>query len=257
MGKDAIGPNTGSHNSPGRRLYGAVENRLGRAILSGDLVPGQLLSPDIDSARELKISRTSYREAIRALVDKGLVERKPQSGTRVLARERWDLLDPDVIEWAFTAPLDVKYVRSLMDLREIVAPVAARKAAQLGGDRHIANLRQAVREMRSHGYWSVPGRCAEQAFNEALLRSSGNEVLSRLSGSIQASIGWTRRLKEQLPAIAVDLARHYTTICDAVRDQKADVAESEMRKVIEASTQGIDTLLIAVPRISLDQNSQS
>ena len=64
------------------------------------------------------------REAIQVLTAKGLVESRPKAGTRVLPRNRWNLLDPDVLAWAFAGEPDIQFVRDLFELRAIVEPAA-------------------------------------------------------------------------------------------------------------------------------------
>lgn len=112
--------------SSGRRLHGAIAHKLGTAILSGQYAPGNVLSGEIAFAVELNVSRSAYREAIQVLTAKGLVESRPKAGTRVLPRNRWNLLDPDVLAWAFVGEPDVEFVRDLFELRAIVEPAAAR-----------------------------------------------------------------------------------------------------------------------------------
>jgi DNA-binding GntR family transcriptional regulator len=56
--------------------------RIRRAIIEGDLAPGQNLR-DADLAAELGLSRAPVRQALTRLVADGLVESKPQSYTRV------------------------------------------------------------------------------------------------------------------------------------------------------------------------------
>ena len=106
---------------PGRRLHGAIAHKLGTAILSGQYAPGDVLSGEVAFAEELDVSRSAYREAIQVLTAKGLVESRPKAGTRVLPRTRWNLLDPDVLAWAFAGEPDIQFVRDLFELRAIVA----------------------------------------------------------------------------------------------------------------------------------------
>lgn len=70
------------------------------------------------------MSRNAYREAIQVLTAKGLIESRPKAGTRVLPRNRWNLLDPEALAWAFTGKPDVQFVRKLYELRSIVEPAA-------------------------------------------------------------------------------------------------------------------------------------
>jgi DNA-binding FadR family transcriptional regulator len=83
----------------GRRFHGAIVNKLGTAILSGEFAPGDKLSGEVEFSEALDVSRAAFRESIQVLAAKGLVESRPKAGTRVLPRSRWNLLDPDVLAW--------------------------------------------------------------------------------------------------------------------------------------------------------------
>jgi DNA-binding GntR family transcriptional regulator len=68
-------------------LYFQVARQLEQAIESGVLPPGSRLDNEITLAEELGLSRPTMRQAIRYLVDKGLLVRKRGVGTHV-ARAR-------------------------------------------------------------------------------------------------------------------------------------------------------------------------
>src|SRR3954468_5928255 len=84
-----------------KRLHGSIAHQLGVAILTGHYRPGEILPGEVEFSEQLQVSRSAYREAVRILAAKGLVESRPKAGTRVSDRERWNLLDPDVLAWAF------------------------------------------------------------------------------------------------------------------------------------------------------------
>ncbi|WP_370468900.1 GntR family transcriptional regulator [Amycolatopsis sp. YIM 10] len=65
---------------------------LRRAIITGDLAPGQQLR-EHDLAAELGLSRAPVRQALTRLTTEGLVESKPQSFTRVAPLESDDVRD--------------------------------------------------------------------------------------------------------------------------------------------------------------------
>src|ERR1700744_1623026 len=83
------------------RLHGTIAHELGAMIVTGRLKPGALLDNEVDASVRLKVSRTAYREALRMLAAKGLMEARPKVGTRVSPMHRWHLLDPDVLGWIF------------------------------------------------------------------------------------------------------------------------------------------------------------
>jgi DNA-binding GntR family transcriptional regulator len=67
---------------PHRALAAEAYDELLRAIVTGELAPGARIR-DVDLAARLGVSRTPVREAIRRLVDDGLVETSPDAYTRV------------------------------------------------------------------------------------------------------------------------------------------------------------------------------
>src|SRR6266542_3023286 len=122
------------------RLHGMVARDLGVRIVSGVYLPGDLLDGEIDASGYLKISRTAYREAIRILAAKGLVEVRPKVGTRVTPRDHWHLLDPDVLSWMFEHEPDERLLESLFELRKVVEPEAAALAATRRTQAHLDKL---------------------------------------------------------------------------------------------------------------------
>lgn len=83
------------------RIHGAIANDIGVEIVGGVRKPGDVFGGEIEASEALGISRTAYREAIRILAAKGLVESRPKACTRVTPRQRLNLLDPDVLAWTF------------------------------------------------------------------------------------------------------------------------------------------------------------
>ncbi len=81
-----------------RGLTGVVIEELGRRIVSGALGDGPLDMSKI--AEYFEVSRVVVREAVRALQSKGLIDSRPNLGTRVRPITAWVLLDPDVLRWS-------------------------------------------------------------------------------------------------------------------------------------------------------------
>jgi DNA-binding GntR family transcriptional regulator len=67
---------------------GQVASALRNAIIAGDLIPGAKIT-ESDLATEFGVSRGPIREAIRELINEGLLVQRPYSGTQVsLVEER-------------------------------------------------------------------------------------------------------------------------------------------------------------------------
>ncbi|MER5883020.1 GntR family transcriptional regulator [Streptomyces sp. NPDC001941] len=65
-------------------LYFQLSQQLEAAIETGELTPGSHLGNEIDLAQRLGLSRPTVRQAIQALVDKGLLVRRRGVGTQVV-----------------------------------------------------------------------------------------------------------------------------------------------------------------------------
>lgn len=180
--------------SPGR-LHGRIAEDLGIAIVSGRQPSGSVLLNEIEASEKLGVSRPAYREAMRILSAKGLVQSRPKTGTRVTARADWNLLDPDVLAWMFHGEPNPEFVRQLFELRAVIEPAAAAFAAQRRTTTQLARMGHALEEMARHGVGSPEGSAADQAFHAEILVATGNETLMALITSIAASVRWTTLFK--------------------------------------------------------------
>lgn len=180
----------------GLRIHQSIARQLGIAILNGTYEPGSSLGGEIDASERLGVSRTAYREAIRILIAKGLIESRPKAGTHVLPRRRWNLLDPDILAWMFSEKPDRDFVRDLFELRGIIEPEAAALAAERRTDAHLAAMKVALDGMRVHGLACGDGQAADQDFHSTMLEAAGNDALTSLIGSVGAAVRWTTHFKQ-------------------------------------------------------------
>src|SRR5215217_1825316 len=65
-------------------LYFQVAEQFEKAILTGEIAPGERIDNEIALAKDLGLSRPTMRQAIQHLVDKGLLVRKRGVGTQVV-----------------------------------------------------------------------------------------------------------------------------------------------------------------------------
>ena len=218
---------------PGRRLHGAIAHKLGTAILSGQYAPGDVLSGEVAFSEELEVSRSAYREAIQVLTAKGLVESRPKAGTRVLPRNRWNLLDPEVLAWAFAGEPDVQFVRDLFELRAIVEPAAARLAAQRRTKEDIRLMKDALATMRRHTLATDAGRGADRDFHNAILNATRNDALQTLSASIGAAVTWTTQDKQTARAWPRNPIPDQARVFDAIAAGDAAAAAEAMGVLVD------------------------
>lgn len=217
----------------GRRLYGAIAHKLGAAILAGEYKPGDVLSGEVVFSEQLDVSRTAYREAIQALAAKGLVESRPKAGTRVLPRNRWNLLDPEVLGWAFAGQPDIAFIRSLFELRAIVEPAAAAFAAERRDATDLKLMRDALAGMTRHTLATDAGRMADRDFHSAILQATRNDALIVLNASICAAVSWTTQFKQRQRNLPRNPIPDHRRVLLAIADRDPTAASEAMRALVD------------------------
>ncbi|HEV7610014.1 MAG TPA: GntR family transcriptional regulator, partial [Steroidobacteraceae bacterium] len=144
------------------RVHGTIAREIGMSIVSGHLRPGHVLDGEVEASTRRRISRNTYREAIRILSAKGLIHSRPRTGTRVSETSGWHLLDPDVLAWSFSGVPAPEVLHGVFELRTIVEPAAAALAAMRRSQEHLADMRRALDAMTLHTLHRVEGREADK-----------------------------------------------------------------------------------------------
>ena len=135
-------------------LLSFIEKRVKQAVVSGELKPGDKLSPSVMAA-ELGVSHIPVREALTSLAASGYLERKPRVGFFVPALSSDDLAD--IYYWrrileteAFRMAIpeltagDIAEMRSVYDdMRLLTAPELQREFATRNRQFHFITFRRA------------------------------------------------------------------------------------------------------------------
>jgi DNA-binding FadR family transcriptional regulator len=215
------------------RIHGTIARDLGIHIVTGRYKPGEVLNGEIAASDRLHVSRTAYREALRMLAAKGLVESRPKTGTRVSPREKWHMLDPDVLSWIFEFEPTDELLDSLFELRKIVEPEAAALAAERRTDAHIAALAEALEGMEKHTLAVEEGRVADQNFHAALLDASGNPFLLTLTSGVGAAVAWTTIFKQRNSPLQRDPLPDHRRVFEAVAAGDSGAAHKAMSDLVD------------------------
>ncbi len=214
------------------RLHGTIARDVGVRIVSGRIAPGRVLDGEIEASERLKVSRTAYREAVRILAAKGLIQSRPKIGTRVSEPRYWHLLDPDVISWIFSDTPDERLLSALFELRTVVEPAAAALAAQRRTTEQLQVMRQALDTMAATSLAVDEGQRADCAFHTALLDASGNPFLASLTSGIAAAVTWTTIFKQRKRPLPRDPMPDHERVYDAVASRDAAAARESMAELV-------------------------
>jgi len=214
------------------RLHGSIARKLGVAIVSGRIEPGETLDNEVDSSEQMSVSRTAYREAVRILAAKGLVASRPKRGTQVCPKNAWHLLDPEVLAWFFESQPSQDFVVGLFELRSIIEPAAAALAAERRAPDDLAQMRDALQRMERHGLANADGQRADREFHDAILAATRNPALVALSSSIGAAVRWTTIFKQRKRRLPRDPVPDHWRVFDAIAAGGADAARAAMQDLV-------------------------
>lgn len=215
------------------RIHGAIAEALGIRIVSGALAPNEILEGEIAASDHLKVSRTAYREAIRILAAKGLVESRPKTGTRVSVQKKWHLLDPDVLFWIFQNEPEERLLANLFELRRIIEPEAAALAAKRRTVEHLTEMAGALADMQRHSLAVEEGRIADQKFHSALLDAAANPFLISLTSGVEAAVSWSTEFKQRKSPLRRDPLPDHLKVFEAVAAQDDKGAYQAMVELID------------------------
>lgn len=146
--------------------------KIKEMIISGALQPGDRLPPEQGLSEALGLSRSSLREAVKALTVFGVLDVRRGDGTYVTS------LSPSLLTDALAFVVDLHQDRSVLDLmevRRVLEAAAVRRAAVRVTDEQIAALWRAIDAADG---LSVEGLVqADLAFHRLLAQASDNDYL--------------------------------------------------------------------------------
>jgi len=221
-----------------------VLEALGRDICGGRYRPGQLLPPEADLCERFGFSRIVIREAIKSLAAKGLLEVTRRVGTLVLEPTRWNLFDPDIIEWrAESAVLDSTLSSDLIELRRIIEPAAVRMAALRSSEEDRRNLRSAYMAMER----AVAGKGdyvkADLAFHTTILAACGNQFVRQMQEAMAAILRASFEIIAEKPGGPAHSLPMHEAVCVAIEQGNPETAERAAMVLIEQADLDLQDLL--------------
>lgn len=224
---------------PGRGLHGQAVEVLGERIVTGEYAPGTPVRPEL-LERELGVSKTVVREALRVLADKGLVDSRQKRGTVIRPRDDWHLLDGDVLRWQRHGQ-DAAFLDNLAEVRAIVEPAGARLAAVRRDDGDLAALATAIGAMAEAGQDETAMVEADLAFHRALLAAAHNELLSGMEVVIEAGL----RVRDHIVHGAerwTDPVPAHRAVLDALTVGDPDAAAAAVQALLAQALADLRTL---------------
>jgi DNA-binding FadR family transcriptional regulator len=208
-------------------VYGIVVEHLRRAIHLGTFVAGDKLPPERELAKQLTVSRTTVREAIRVLEGEGYVEihRGATGGVRVLHREH------NMERLIGLVRSRLGELEQIVDFLLAVECSAARLAATRRSEKDLERLADAFRVMDDG--WEGRGLLSSDfAFHLGIADAAGNRWMRDAIENARVAI-WVplEVVTDELHSAQL----HHARVLAAIRDQDPDAAERAVAEHIEST----------------------
>jgi len=212
-----------------RNLTHELRETLGQAIV-GERFQGPFPT-EFELAKQHGLSRSVTREAVKMLTAKGLLSARRRVGTVIEPRERWNLLDPDVLRWLLQREFSLELLKHFTELRLAIEPTAARLAAINGSADAVARIAQGLERMAAAEDGIGSALEADIDFHVAILGAAGNPFYLQFEELIRTALSRSIAFTNRYGGTA-NLKEH-GDVLRAVAAHDADAADRAMRVLID------------------------
>ncbi|WP_457588053.1 FadR/GntR family transcriptional regulator [Ensifer canadensis] len=220
-----------------RGLPAQIAAEIGRRIALGELKPGEILPKESEMLGNLRVSRTTLREALKILSTKGFIEAKPRLGTRVRAPEHWNTLDPVVLSWHEGAQDQERLAEELFEIRLAIEPMAAGLAARRGSADEVVRIRAAYSRMTEDHATVSAAIESDIEFHLEIIQAAHNRFLLPVSAVIRTALTISiPRTLRTFGGLQHSLKMH-EAIVEAIEARNAATAETAAQTLLNATYQ--------------------
>ena len=210
---------------PRNRVYTEVARQL-QARIVDKLKPGDMLPPERELVQTFGVSRSSIRDAIRSLEAVGLLE--PRQGVGTVVRE----LSADAVVNPVASVLlqKRKAIDDLMDVRNIIEPALAGRAALHASRAQLAELQAILKRQEEKVRRDELTTEEDSSFHYTIAVAADNSVMLKLVHVLMDLLHETRERSLQVGGRQQKSLAGHRRILAALKQGDADAAEAAMRR---------------------------
>lgn len=221
------------------RLYETVAHQIKTLIRNGTLKVGDQLPSERELTTQLNVSRTSIREALRALEMAGYIESRVgvSGGTFVKDVSIEQIVEP----FAMVLYKHKNFVLDILEVRRILEVEIAEMAADRRTEDDLQKIADSLLRMETDIVGGGIGLDGDSDFHYALARATHNQVLLNVVDTITQVTYETRRDTLELPHEPGKALQEHKGIAEAVG--RGDVASSGelMRAHLARAVRNVET----------------
>ena len=207
-----------------RRLSQEIVGQIREFICDGILKPGDRLPAERELAERLEVSRSSLREAMRALELQGLVVSRPGAGTFVSAES----LDTLLSMMSASMNHERETLNEIFEVRHLLEPQIAVLAAERATTEDIELMEKALDEQEAQISMGETGVQGDTAFHFALAQATRNSALVKVISTIADILRESRDQSLQTPGRPQRSLTSHRHVLDMIRRKDAEGARAAM-----------------------------
>lgn len=170
------------------RIYEEIVRQIRAMIGEGRLKSGDRLPPERDLAEKFVVSRTSVREALRALESLGLVEIRPGEGTFVREVSVERLIQP----LALVVASQREAIGELFEARRLLEPIIAGLAATRATPEERQEMERILDAQAKEVANGATGIAQDAQFHAAIGTAAHNRAINRILNAIMDLLSQSR-----------------------------------------------------------------
>lgn len=211
------------------RVYEEIVVKVKKMIEKGRLHSGDQLPSERELAEVFNVSRSSVREALRALETQGYLESRQGDGTYIARQPVESLINP-LASVLFT---EKDGQIELFEMRRLIEPQLAFLAAERATPEEIVMLEKAL-ELQEEAYAKgESGTEIDKTFHYILAKAARNKVILRIIDNIMDLLAESRDKYLQVEGRSEkSLARHREML-GAVKSGDSELAAKVMKEHLE------------------------
>jgi GntR family transcriptional repressor for pyruvate dehydrogenase complex len=198
--------------------------RFQQLLSDGLLSPGTRLPPERELAANFGIARSSLRPALKVLEMMGVITQKVGDGS-YLNKDASSVL---AVPMEFLFLLDDTSLHELIEMRLMIEPALAAKAAERANAQDIALLKQSIADFEGSAHDRVRLVASDLLFHRAIFEASGNRLAGRLFHTIHRAMLNMIMVTSQLVDLEHTLQFH-RPIMVAIEQRNPELAARLMR----------------------------
>ena len=212
------------------RIYEEIVRQVKQMIAEGRLKSGDQLPPERDLAEKFVVSRTSVREALRALESLGLLESRPGEGTFVREVSVESLIEPLALVMASHR----EAIGELFEARRLLEPAIAALAARRATPEELAEMERILEDQAKAIAAGKTGLTQDAAFHAAIGAAAHNGAITRIAHAVMDLLTQSREESLNTPGRPDRSHQDHRRILTAIHARDERAAQRAMLDHLEA-----------------------